>query len=234
MLYTISMRTIFALSGFLGLPKDWNSFPQFTPITELNTPLTPQSILLGYSMGGRRVLQHLIQYPNHYHSAIIISAHPGLQTEKERELRAEQNQKWAAKFLSDPWENLMHEWNTQAIFTDVPDRQEHHYSRKCLSDHLLKYSLAKQPNLRLQIADLSIPILWITGERDEKFTQLAESVHLQNPRSKKIIAPEAGHRVPWENMKFFTTSLEHFIGETYDNNTRTSDNMDNDQILSRY
>lgn len=208
---------IHALHGFLGRPKDWEILDGQLPYIshdlfggkigdfdewakEFNRKISASDhpILMGYSLGGRLALHALIQDPSLWSAAVIISAHPGLTSAEEKKQRLQQDQEWANRFLEDAWEQLMEDWNAQAVFQSPLKRNEKDYCRETLSQAMLQWSLGRQRDLRPELAKLNIPIVWVVGEKDTKFRTLASSVTLSHPKSRISIIPKAGHRVPWE------------------------------------
>jgi len=230
------MSNLVALHGFLGKPDDWNflhpsfnvhaldlSDPQFeskglvesaTIINAFAKKIPSPRILLGYSLGGRLALHALISDPHLWEEAIIISSHPGLETEKEKQERLQNDEQWAERFLKDSWNNLMADWNKQSVFNNQPaksQRKESDYSRKNLAEMLRNWSLGRQKNLKKEIEELTIPLLWIAGEKDTKFSTLAKTLRLRNKKSKVWLAPQAGHRVPWEVQEEFIQFIKEGV-----------------------
>ncbi len=118
------LYNLYALHGFLGLSHDWSPFPYINYPQELTHEELPfwewaswfnqnvsswsekrnkKNILLGYSLGGRLAMHLLISKPELWDGAIIISAHPGLSSELEKEQRVAQDHEWAVRFKNDPW-----------------------------------------------------------------------------------------------------------------------------------
>lgn len=238
---------LYALHGFLGLPQDWDflhSIPlHLHPIslTEFTAPSlegwaqrfnqhieqqpSPFNLLLGYSLGGRLALHTLLDASHPWQGAVIVSAHPGLKTAEEQKQRLEHDRQWAKRVLEEPWDPLLHAWNSQAVFQghQMAPRQEKDFCRHTLSQQLIHYSLGSQKDLREEIANLSIPILWIFGACDDTYRKLAEEISLQHPLSNKWEAPKAAHRVPWEAPLDFKNKIHEFINTlhevTYANRT---------------
>ena len=223
---------IWAVSGFLGLKSDWDmlNMPQIEPFAmqdiswqdlkelggyfcSLSQKRKVKPILMGYSMGARAVMHAIIESPEMFSGAIIISGHTGLQSTAQKKLRWQNDQKWAAKFLNQPWKKLIEEWNDQPVFTKglVPARLEADFCRKTLAQIMLKGSLSKQKELTDQICNLKLPILWITGFNDEKYKLLAKKLKLSYPRSKKIAIYRAGHRVQFEQPAILQAVLSRFV-----------------------
>lgn len=210
---------LYALHGFLGTPSDWkdvdvaldlysNIIPFWDWAKAFNETVN-KGFLVGYSMGGRLALHALVNNPEKWIGAVIISAQPG----GLNPLRVHQDKQWAEKFLNDPWDSLMKEWNKQSIFQKDPPlvRYEANYSREKLSECLHIWSLGLQEDLRESISQLPMPILWVTGEHDLKYQEIAKSVHFSHPESQHYIAPDCGHRVPFQNEM-----IQNFVRKIYD------------------
>lgn len=181
------------LSGFLGLPNDWDFLPW---------PHSPDrgEILLGYSMGGRLALQLLER--QRFARAIIVSA--GLNApDPERRKRDEE---WARRFERDPWPQLMRDWNAQPVFGGhALERREEDYDRAELARQLREFSPAMLPPPLLE--QIETPVLWIAGERDAKYVDIARRAVARLPHAELWICPNAGHRVPWEQPQAFVARL---------------------------
>jgi 2-succinyl-6-hydroxy-2,4-cyclohexadiene-1-carboxylate synthase len=211
-----SMSTIIALHGFLGAPSDWDhwqnviAYPvgtakslntwaeQFNQWVEANTQ-APR-ILVGYSMGGRLALHALIQNPDLFAKAILISTHPGLTNAQERKTRLVSDKAWAYRFRNDPWDQLMADWENQPVFKDAhrPIRVESEFNREVLAEQLENFSLAQQEDLLPLLP--KIPIQWVTGSKDTKFEQLAKHAAASHPTSTHRSIEGGTHRVLWEAL----------------------------------
>ena len=71
-----------------------------------------KNILFAYSLGGRLAL-HSFCDSVLWDAAILISVHPGLVEKKERILN---DKKWSLRFLNEPWEKVISDWNLQEVF----------------------------------------------------------------------------------------------------------------------
>jgi 2-succinyl-6-hydroxy-2,4-cyclohexadiene-1-carboxylate synthase len=155
-------------------------------------------------MGGRLALRLLEQ--QRFTRAVIVSA--GLNApDDERRVRDEE---WARRFESEEWSSLMRAWNAQPVFGGhALDRQERDYDRAELARQLRECSPAVLPPPRLET--ITTPILWIAGERDTKYVDVAHRAVARLPHAELWICPEAGHRVPWEQPEQFVRRLHQFI-----------------------
>jgi 2-succinyl-6-hydroxy-2,4-cyclohexadiene-1-carboxylate synthase len=182
------------LPGFLGLPSDFAFLP---PVQG--------DVLLGYSMGGRLALDLLQR--RRFDRAVIISA--GLNAPDES--RKQRDEEWARRFESEEWGSLMRAWNAQEVFGGhVVERREEDFDRAELARQLREYSPAVLPPPRLEVIDT--PLLWIAGERDAKYVEIARRAVARLPHAELWICPDAGHRVPWEQPDALAWRLRAFLG----------------------
>lgn len=228
-------KQLIALHGFLGQPSDWNLLKDYPSLyavnlyqwqwdslwdwaTHFNTWVEQHFVfprlLMGYSLGGRLALHALIQAPHLWTGALIISAHPGLTNQTDKEKRLEADEEWAERFEKEPWDQLMERWNGREVFAGdsvILKRKEEDYQRSYLAQILRKGSLGKQADLRKAIKQLSMPIRWMTGQNDSTYTALANSIEFGREQSKKIVIPHASHRLLWEQPSQVRQVLEELL-----------------------
>ena len=174
---------------------------------------TKKNILVGYSLGGRLALHSLLT-SNFWNAAIIISANPGLKNESEKQARIRIDTEWAKRFKNENWNDVIKAWNSQSVFSNSQcslKREENSTLKSEISKILINYSLGKQENLRNKIKLINIPILWLAGEQDIKFANIAYEMQELNKNISLQIIPNAGHRVPWDNPKEFRSILNNFL-----------------------
>lgn len=258
------MTSMIALHGFLGLPSDWtllqNDLTAFRWIKpDLYDQLSPKMtiwaenfnvwiskttssprILMGYSLGGRLALHALFQNPFLWKGAVLFSTHPGLPTQEECHLRKKQDLQWAERFLIEPWGSLMNSWDAQPAFvkTTRQARAEEGFSRHALSEMLKRWSLGSQEDFTDKIENSSIPILWLTGQEDHKFTKLAENLRFRHCVSRHEIVPGSGHRIMWDQPQICSRLIKKFItkleDEKYDLSSTYKSRLANSKDLSGY
>ena len=239
---------IVAIHGFLGLPSDWSRLPVATDFAPINLwddlrALPPKDdddgftawtenfldsiramkekpVLLGYSLGGRLALHALLRAPDVFAAGIIVSAHPGLQNDQARSERFAHDERWAQRFLDDPWEQVLRDWNAQPTLLSPPpelareemslSRKEEHFDRVLLARALRVWSLARQADFRFQIRKYPVPITFVSGSLDAKFSVLNARLELTDTQ-RQIVIPNAGHRVPWDQPSAFVANLHAAI-----------------------
>jgi len=209
------------LHGFLGTGQDWTGVCSFlTDFTCIAVDLPGHGqapfresfeldvdferfVLVGYSMGGRLAMEYAAKHPERVSSLILISAHPGLLSEDEKQKRLASDAEWAQLLLELPIDEFLSRWYDQPLFHPFkPDLSAMSMRRRqnpeSLAKALLCFSLGKQPRYDTKDA------LILVGERDEKFRKLypyanliagaGHMAHLENPRAvavaiKKRMAP---------------------------------------------
>jgi 2-succinyl-6-hydroxy-2,4-cyclohexadiene-1-carboxylate synthase len=186
------------LSGFLGLPDDWD----FLPWPHAPYDGRADDVLIGYSMGGRLALAEA----NRFRKVVVISA--GLNApDPERRARDEE---WARRFESEEWSSLMKAWNAQPVFGGhTMERREADYDRAALARTLRECSPAVLPPPDLE--SIVTPVLWIAGEHDAKYVDIARRAVARLPHGELWICPGAGHRVPWEQPRALVARLRVFL-----------------------
>lgn len=198
------------LSGFLGLPGDWDflPWPHAPWIPGEGDPAS--DVLLGYSMGGRIALAELVRRP--YRAAIIVSAGLNLEDEEERRLRREADEVWARRFETDPWPDLMRGWDAQSLFgRHRMWREESNYDRGELARTLRENSPGVLEPLERRLAEIATPVLWIAGERDRRYVEIGLHSVARLESAELWICPDASHRVPWEQPEAFIARLRLFL-----------------------
>ena len=190
---------ITALHGFLGLPSDWSFLGDVRAVNLWREEIPREGdVLLGYSMGGRLALRALLDGAR-YRKAVIVSA--GID-------RTEPSP-WAERFANEPWDELMAAWHAQPIFGGHRvARREEDFDRSALVRALNDWSAAVLPAPELE--RIEIPVLWIAGERDLKYVEIAQRAASRTKHAELWIAPGAGHRVPWERPEAFAARLREF------------------------
>jgi 2-succinyl-6-hydroxy-2,4-cyclohexadiene-1-carboxylate synthase len=234
---------IWALHGAVGMAADWRDFAAAIPgqydgvrrldlwrfldccpmsLAECGRALAdeikrvdPEPTLLGYSMGGRLALHAMLNQPGLWKSAIIVSAHPGLQQEADRVARREKDAEWSALALKGEWSNFLAKWNAQDVLggaCEMPDRMQLRERRVSVARSFVDWSLGAQADLTADLAQISCPTLWLTGERDKKFTDLAEQAVTVLSRGSHQVIAGSGHRIPWEQPEVFQQACLEFLG----------------------
>lgn len=178
--------------------------------------------LLGYSMGGRLAL-HLsilakLRRGISLRRLIVLSASMGLWGDDERARRREVDRAW-----SDPlWEGadlrqFLQAWNHQPLLARLRDRAplkarellrwRSLHSPQGLAIAFDCLGLGSMPPLHEQLHLLPQETIWIYGEEDKKFEQIARDVAGRSPQIKILGIPHAGHAAHLEDLEAFWASV---------------------------
>lgn len=171
-------------------------------------------VLIGYSLGGRIALHALLAAPERWRAAVIVSAHPGLESEAECAARRAHDERWARRFESEPWDALMTAWHAQSVFAGrapTGPRREADFDRTALAHALRAWSLGTQENLRPALRALRLPVLWLAGAEDAKFAALGREAAAALPEGRFEVVAGCAHRVPWEAPDAFLAHCRAFI-----------------------
>jgi 2-succinyl-6-hydroxy-2,4-cyclohexadiene-1-carboxylate synthase len=173
-------------------------------------------VLVGYSMGGRLALHSLLEKDHPWNAAVIISAHPGLESDSDRASRRERDAAWASRALTDSWVSFLDDWNGQPVLQGSNIRDPQRDSRLALrrreiARSFIDWSLGAQEPLWDRLQEIKIPVLWIAGDNDETYTAIAHSAAGLMPNARVAIAPDCGHRVPWQAESWLLDQVTGFL-----------------------
>lgn len=189
-----------------------------TPLRQLgamiNERIKNPTVAIGYSMGGRVLLEAVKNNSQKFSAVCLISTAPGLKSEMEKEQRIVSDRQWAEKVLSLPWDQLVQEWNSQGVFSGgarEPARSESSFDRKVLSETLLNWSLGLQDDHQPMILNLTTPNLWVAGANDTKFCGFLKEVNAGKKTQTRVIA-DSGHRIHLDQPKALAKTIVSFFG----------------------
>lgn len=171
-------------------------------------------VLVGYSMGGRLALHALAESPQLFDAVVLLSTNPGLTREKDIAERLKSDLGWAQKFIKDPWDRVVGEWNAQGVFKESvaePRRLESFYDRALLSSALTEWSLARQADFRDLMAAQQEKIICLSGEKDIKFLSLAMELKKKAPAMIEATVPHASHRILFDNPTDVAAKMIEFV-----------------------
>lgn len=228
--------TIWCLHGAVGMAEDWKGFavPGWAvkrvdlwrfldccpmALAEFAAALNEEAaagegrrVLLGYSMGGRLAL-HALLAGGPWDAGVIVSAHPGLENEQARVERMAADAAWAGRALTGDWRDFLRRWESQDVLAgaEMEGRDGLDPRRQAVARSFMDWSLGVQLPLWGSLGEVKRPLLWVAGERDEKFKALAKRAVGLLPEAEGWIAESAGHRVPWEVPEAFAGKVGEFL-----------------------
>ena len=179
-----------------------------------------QTHLVAYSMGGRLGLYLLTHYSDRFDRAVIESASPGLKTDPERESRRNQEQQLIEQLTKQPFDQFLCEWYDQPLFqsTEKSDprfapmlERRRAHDPEALALSLRHMGTSVQPSLWDKLSDLSLPVMFVAGAKDNKYRRLAESMATLCPAGQSAIISVTGHNTHWERPEEFCRLVRSFL-----------------------
>ncbi len=197
------------------------------PMEEFGTALSAEAagevfrgsgrILVGYSMGGRLALHALLANPEPWQAAVMISTHPGLEDPADRATRRAADADWASRALMGDWATFLQDWNAQPVLAGAQFEGEGStrtsrlaLRRREIARSFVDWSLGSQNSLWNRLGEIRIPVLWVTGYEDTKFTALAQRAAASMKHASQLVIDRAGHRAPWDQESIFCDALAKF------------------------
>jgi 2-succinyl-6-hydroxy-2,4-cyclohexadiene-1-carboxylate synthase len=161
--------------------------------------------LAGYSMGGRIALHVAFALPALVSRLVLVSASPGLADDEERRRRRAADDALADRIEEIGVERFAAEWGAMPLFAGMPPgaataahRERTKQRAEGLAASLRMVGTGALPSLWDRLGDLRIPVTVVAGERDEKFTAIADRMGAAIPGARVVIVPGAGHAVHLE------------------------------------
>lgn len=232
--------TLWCLHGAIGTAADWRGFTvpgwstrrvdlwRFLDCCPMSLPEFGQAlneeacaaekgegkqVIIGYSMGARLAL-HALLAGGPWDAAVLIGPNPGLEDPAERSARRVADAEWAARALSGDWDEFLAAWNAQSVLSSsaaLPERSALKLRRQAIARSFMDWSLGTQEPLWEHLGEIPCPVLWVTGDRDTKFQALADRAIPLVPKVESWLAPDSGHRVPWEAASAFAARVGEFL-----------------------
>jgi len=177
--------------------------------------------MLGYSMGGRIALSFAMMKKELVLSLIMESSSPGLDSEEERLARIQSDRALADRIEQQGMEWFADYWGKLPLFSSLQklqpaQQQQLHEARLSNNSFGLAQSLrgigtGQQPSWWQQLNQLTLPVLLIAGELDNKYCLIAEEMHRRLPQAQLKIVSDAGHNVHVEQPHLFDTIIKRFL-----------------------
>jgi 2-succinyl-6-hydroxy-2,4-cyclohexadiene-1-carboxylate synthase len=168
--------------------------------------LTPGPFtLVGYSQGGRIALHIALALPHRVTRLFLIGASPGLADDAEREQRRLADERLAEQIESLSIDDFARQWAQTPVLADIPpdiaavSHQDRLQSTpQGLAAALRGLGTGSLPSVWTRLESLQMPVTLLAGERDTKFTALANDMAARIRRATVSVVPGAGHAVHLE------------------------------------
>ncbi len=176
-----------------------------------------QADWIGYSMGGRVALHMALAYPGRVRSIVLESASEGIENPEAREGRrraddalAERIEERGIEWFADYWSTLPlfeTQWELPPATLSALRLKRLANSPAGLASSLRGMGQGAHEYLGGRLADLPGDVLFLAGERDLKYAEVARRAAGAAPRSRCVIVPGAGHTVHLESPEAFADAL---------------------------
>jgi len=181
-----------------------------------------QTILYGYSMGGRLALQFACRHSTTLKALILESTTPGISKTVNRNVRKKKDLERAQKIEAD-FTGFLEEWDEMPLLQPsitAPDKGIRKYRTiqknqdpKQMSYSLRAFGSGVMPPCQKLLPEISVPTLLLAGGQDEKFVLINTNVKRLIPNSVLTIVPKAGHRIHLDQPQILAKKIRHFIKE---------------------
>ncbi len=164
-----------------------------------------ETVLVGYSMGGRIALHLALADPARIRRLVLIGASPGIADPDERAARRAADERLAAEIEASSIGAFARRWAQTPVLAGLPGEvlARVHADRvrgtpAGLARALRGLGTGALPSLWGSLGELSVPVTLVVGERDEKFRGVAREMMALLPRAEVVVVPTVGHAVHLE------------------------------------
>ena len=179
-------------------------------------------VLLGYSLGGRIALTLAVRRPAALDALVTVGASAGLAQASARDERAHADAQLAAQLEQRGTAAFLRAWNAGPLFDGqrgVPPavrRRVTAHRRAApaagLAAALRALGTGQMTPLHAQLDRLTMPALFLAGERDTKFVAAAAELAARAPQARAQAVPGALHAVHLERPDQVAAALVSLAG----------------------
>ena len=167
---------------------------------------------IGYSMGGRLALHVALVRPELVERLVLVGATGGIDDEDERAARRTADEELARSIESGGVEPFLARWLAQPLFAGLSEAGPRQLERAVLTASLRRLGTGTQEPLWDRLSALTMPVLVVAGQRDEKFTALGQRlVDTIGDNATLALVPDAGHACHLEEPDGFVEVVRPFL-----------------------
>lgn len=178
-----------------------------------------EATYLGYSMGARFCLHLALSNPELVRGLVLIGATAGIEDAQERAARRVQDLQTAARLQADGLEAFLDAWLAQPLFAHLSADRAFRTERlensiEGLVSSLEQAGTGTQDPSWHKLGRLTMPVLVVAGERDDKFSALARRMAIDiGDNATLALIPDAGHAAHLEQPTAFLAVLRPWLRE---------------------
>ena len=159
---------------------------------------------VGYSMGGRLCLHLALARPGLVRRLVLLGAHPGIEDEGERAARRAADEALAASIERYGVDTFLERWLAQPLFAGLAEPGPRRHDPAVLTACLRRLGTGTQESLWPRLAELSMPVLVLAGERDKKYVELGHRIAAAiGDNARFAVVSGAGHAAHLEQPEAF-------------------------------
>ena len=176
--------------------------------------------MLGYSMGGRIALSLAAQERSPVKKLVLLSADPGEESEDSRKARARLDKERADQIATEGMHDFLDFWYSAKLFAPLKQHKsfkEIHSWRLLENDAKLAARVIKDmspgtiPHMWDALKEITTPLLYLYGELDEKYANVAERMSPLNALIEVAGIDEAGHALQVEAPAEVVRAVKKFL-----------------------
>ena len=172
---------------------------------------------LGYSMGGRLCLHLALAAPHLVERLVLVGATAGIEDDDARAERRRSDQSWEQLLYEQGLERFLDRWLAGPLFRDLSPGAAARSARlentvAGLAGSLRLAGAGAQEPLWARLSELTMPVLLVVGERDDKFRALAERMGEAIGHNANLgVIQGAGHAAHLEQPDAFVGAVHAFL-----------------------
>jgi 2-succinyl-6-hydroxy-2,4-cyclohexadiene-1-carboxylate synthase len=175
-----------------------------------------QGVYIGYSLGGRVALHVALLYPHEVDALAVIGANPGIDSDTERALRRDADDRLAVHLETVGLQQFLTEWTAQPLFgalapeqADLPDRMRNTVAG--LASSLRLAGTGAQMPLWSRLRELSMPVLAMAGADDVKYAAVARQLADAAPDGRCVLVEAAAHAAHLQQPAAVIGAIERWL-----------------------
>lgn len=173
--------------------------------------------LLGYSLGARFALHAALRAPEAIVRLVLLSGTAGIEDEAERADRRRRDDDLAARLEGgQPVDAFVDEWLASPMFATLRSSSAGAEERRRntaagLASSLRLAGAGVQLPLWDRLAELTVPVLVVTGATDQRYQALGRRLAAAVPNGVFAVVPGAGHAVHLEQPALCARVVRGFL-----------------------
>ena len=180
----------------------------------------PGGIWIGYSMGGRHLLNLALRHPDRCIGLVLVSTTAGIDDPDERAARRRADAITADRIRSIGVNEFIREWTAQPMFDGRLDDVGELATRLAntpdgLAGSLQQAGTGSQTPLWSDLGSIRVPTLIVTGSEDTKFTAIGDRLASCISGAAHEVLAGAGHALHLERPDEFASLVTKWIRQQF-------------------